>query len=168
MKAFKVFVMLIFAVGFAILAPQYALSQTVGTYTTQDGQTLNASVSVSLPAPVNTYWRYASAAGGIVNTTTAVTLKTASGAGVRNYVSSIHCGHDTLGAATEIVIRDGAAGTVMWRGKMQTASVDSLSGAGGVQFVPPLQGTANTLTEIATVAAVTGGVYCNVQGFTGP
>jgi hypothetical protein len=41
-----------------------------------------------------------------------------------------------------------------------------LSGA-TINFEPPLRGTANTLTEIVTLTAVTGGVYCNLQGYTG-
>ena len=47
-------------------------------------------------------WNYATATGGIVNTTTAVTIKTAAGASVRNYLKNLQISADTLGAATEL------------------------------------------------------------------
>ena len=130
-----------------------------------DRQRGDANGAVVQPALSSTFWNYAAASGGIVNTATAVTVKAAAGASVRNYVMSMQCAHDTLGAATELAIRDGAAGTVLWRGRLQTVATDS-SGA-TVNFEPPLRGTANTLTEIVTLTAVTGGVYCNLQGYTG-
>lgn len=111
------------------------------------------------------YWGYAAAAGGITNTTAAVTVKAADTTGARNYVMSAQCSSDALGAATELAIRDGAGGTVMWRGKLQTAGVPN-----GIDltFNPPLRGSVNTLVEIVTLtASVTGSVYCNLQGFTG-
>jgi len=113
----------------------------------------------------STFWNYAAAAGGITNTTAAVTVKAAAGAGVRNYVSSMQCTSDALGAATELAIRDGAAGTVIWRGKINTAGwIDGTE----ITFSPALRGTANTLVEIVTLtASVTGSVYCNLQGYTG-
>lgn len=116
------------------------------------------------PAMSANFWSYAAATGGIVNTVTAVTIKTAAGASVRNYVCSLNYGHDTLGAATELAIRDGAAGTVLWRGKLQTAARE---GDSEVTFHPCLKGTANTLVEVVTLTAVTGGVFVNVQGYTG-
>lgn len=125
----------------------------------------DANGTVTQVAPVATYWRYAAAAGGIINTTTAVTVKAAAGAGVRNYVSSMQCTSDALGAATELAIRDGAAGTVIWRGKINTAGwIDGTE----ITFSPALRGTANTLVEIVTLTASgTGAVYCNLQGYTG-
>lgn len=121
--------------------------------------------TVSQPALSTTFWNYAAAAGGITNTTTAVTVKAAGGGGVRNFVSSMQCHSDALGAATELAIRDGAAGTVIWRGKIGTAGwLDGME----ITFNPPLRGTANTLVEIVTLtASVTGSVYCNLQGYTG-
>lgn len=118
-------------------------------------------------APSASTWSYAAATGGIVNTTTAVTIKAAAGAGVRNYLKTLMVNHDTLGAATEIAIRDGAGGAVLWRGKLQTAATDISGGAGVLAFDPPLKGTANTLLEVVTLTAVTGGVYVNASGFTG-
>jgi hypothetical protein len=115
------------------------------------------------PALSSTFWNYASATGGIVNSTTAVTVKAAAGASVRNYISSLQLDNDALGAVTEFAIRDGAAGPVLWRGKLQTTA-----GSRTVKFDPPLRGTANTLVEVVTLTAtVTGGVFANLQGYTG-
>lgn len=112
----------------------------------------------------STFWNYAAASGGIVNTTTAVTIKAAAGAAVRNYLKTLTIGNDLLGAATELAIRDGAAGTVLWRGKVQTAATQDRT----ITFDPPLKGTANTLMEVVTLtASVSGGVFVNATGFTG-
>jgi hypothetical protein len=125
----------------------------------------NVNGTVTQPALPAAFWKYASVSGGIVNTTTATTVKVAAGAAVRNYVCSITVGHDTLGAATEFVIRDGAAGPVMYLMKLQTSLNE---GSSVITFNPCLQGTANTLVEVATTTAtVTGGVYANLSGFTG-
>ena len=51
-------------------------------------------------------WSYAAATGGIANTTTAVTIKAAAGAGKLNYITDIQVSHATLGAATELAIRE--------------------------------------------------------------
>lgn len=113
----------------------------------------------------STFWNYAGATGGIVNTTTAVTIKTAAGAAVRNFLKTLQIDHDLLGAATEIAIRDGAAGTVLWRGKLQTSATEARA---PILFDPPLKGTANTLMEVVTLTAtVSGGVFVNATGFTG-
>lgn len=109
------------------------------------------------------YWSSAAGVAGIVNTTTAVTVKAAAGASVRNYIDSIQLQTATLGGATEIAIRDGAAGTVLWRSQLQTTALPLIN----INFVPPLKGTANTLVEVVTLTAVTGGVYANLQGHTG-
>lgn len=109
-------------------------------------------------------WQYAAAAAGILNTTTAVTMKTAGGAGIRNYLTLLDLTWETLGAATELVVRDGASGTVIYRTKIGT-----VAGSKTIQFLTPLRGTAATLMEIATLtASVTGAVYVNAQGYTGP
>jgi len=115
-------------------------------------------------APTNR-WTYAAAASGIVNTTTAVTIKAAAAAGLRNYITDIQINTATLGAATELAIRDGAAGTVLWRCQLQTVALPLLS----VNFQSPLKGTAATLLEVVTITAtVTGAVYFNAQGFVAP
>jgi len=109
-------------------------------------------------------WSYAAASGGISNTTTAVTVRAAQGAGIRNYVTSMQIYAPTLGAATELAIRDGAGGTVLWRGYSPTAGINQT-----IQFENPLRGTAATLLEVVTLTAtVTGGVYFNLQGYSAP
>jgi hypothetical protein len=109
-------------------------------------------------------WTYAAATGGIVNTTTAVTIKAAGTNNTRNYVKGCQLSHATLGAATELAIRDGAGGTVLWRTLLHTTAkpVDEMI------FEPPLKGTADTLLEVVTLTAVTGGVFVSCQGLTGP
>jgi hypothetical protein len=110
-------------------------------------------------------WSYAAAAGGITNTTTAVTIKASAGAGLRNYVTSLQIGHDALGAATEFAIRDGTAGTVLWRSGLGTGATSTDM----IKFDPPLRGSAATLLEVVTLtASVTGSVFVNVQGFVAP
>jgi hypothetical protein len=110
-------------------------------------------------------WQYAAAAAGIVNTTTAVTFKAAAGAGIRNYITSIQIQSETLGVATEVAIRDGAAGTVIWRTKLSTTAQP----LDPIVFASPLKGTANTLLEVVTLtASVTGAVYFNAQGYQAP
>lgn len=112
------------------------------------------------------HWNYAAAASGISNTTTAVTIKTAAGASVKNCITSIQLSDDTLGAATEFAIRDGVGGTVLWRTKLQTTA---LSAQPGIDFPAAICGTANTLLEVVTLtASITGSVYFNAQGFTAP
>lgn len=107
-------------------------------------------------------WSYAAAAAGILNTTAAVTIKAAV-LGERNYITSMQIFAEALGAATEIAVRDGAGGTVLWRSKI---------GATGQPLTPismadPIKGSVNTLLEFVTLtASVTGAVYFNAQGIT--
>ena len=109
-------------------------------------------------------WAYAAAASGIVNTTTAVPLVAAAGGSTRNYITGMQLDWDALGAATEIAVRDGAGGTVLWRGKIQAGS----AGSREITFTSPRRGTANTLLEFVTLtASVTGAVYVNAGGFQG-
>jgi len=108
-------------------------------------------------------WSYAAAAGGILNTTTAVTIKAAAAAGVRNYITSIQVMSEALTTATELAIRDGAAGTVIWRTKIPTGGLPTTT----FDFTAPIHGTAATLLEVVTLTASgAGAVYVNAQGFT--
>lgn len=108
--------------------------------------------------------QYAAASGGISNTTTAVTIFAAAGASTRNYLTALQITAEALGTATELAIRDGAAGTVIWRTKIGTGG---LTTGQSIRFEPPLRGTANTLMEIVTLTASgTGAVYVNAQGYT--
>ena len=123
-----------------------------------------ATVSKPYSIPEND-WIYAAANLGIVNTTTAVTIKAAAGAGQRNYITSLQVMAEALGTATELAIRDGAAGTVIWRTKIPTGGLPSVT----FNFATPLKGTANTLLEVVTLtASTTGAVYVNAQGYVAP
>ena len=109
-------------------------------------------------------WSYAAAASGISNTTTAVTIAAAA-AGVRNMINSLQLSADALGSATEVAIRNGAAGAVLWRTKIGTAG---LLGGLNINFAQPIKGSVNTLLEVVTLtASITGSVYFNAQGTTG-
>ena len=111
-------------------------------------------------------WSYVAASGGITNTTTAVTLTGGAGSGVRNYITSLQVSSDTLGTATEVVIRDGVGGAVLWRAKIGTAGTVGIQ---DIRFHPPLRGSTNTLLEAACVTATgTGSIYINVQGYKAP
>lgn len=119
------------------------------------------AVLEDIAEPLNNRWNYAAAASGIANTTTAVTIKAAVAA-VRNCITSFSLQSATLGAATEFAIRDGAAGAVLFRTQLQTTAMPLHS----VKLGTPLCGTVNTLLEVVTLTAATGGVYFNAQGFT--
>jgi len=138
-----------------------ASGQAVRPISTADGRQITRLNSI----PENE-WVYAAASGGITNTTTAVTLVAAQAAGVRNYLTSLQLSSDALAAATEIAIRDGAGGTVLWRGKIGIAGI---AGVSNIEFSDPLKSTAATLLEVVTLSAsVTGGVYVNAQGYIAP
>ena len=140
--------------------------------TTGDGQAqlLQVTPYGALVVKVNSIaeltWSYPAASGGIANTTTAVTVKTAAAAGVRNYITGIQIDTEALTTATEFAVRDGAAGTVLWRMKIPAATAFSRH----VDFTSsPLRGTAATLLEVVTLTASgTGAVYANLQGYTAP
>jgi len=111
-------------------------------------------------------WSYVAASGGITNTTTAVTITGGGGSGVRNYITSLQVSSDTLGTATEVVIRDGIGGTALWRAKIGTAGTVGIQ---GIRFHPPLRGSSNSLVEAACVTATgTGSIYLSVQGYKAP
>lgn len=117
--------------------------------------------AVGLPyAIANNTWSSAAAAGGLV-TTTDVTVKAAGAAGVRNYITHIDAvnSHPTIG--TEIVIKDGTGGAVLFRQWAAPAG-----GGFSVDFATPLRGSAATLVAIAEgTATATTGVYCNLSGY---
>jgi hypothetical protein len=112
-----------------------------------------------------TRWRYTSGASPILsNTTTAVTIKTAGGTGVKNAIDSIQLTTTAFTASVPLAIRDGASGTVMWALTVPTAG---LLQPVTIVFEQPLVGTANTLLEVVTTTANTAGtVTLNVQGHT--
>jgi len=109
-------------------------------------------------------WHYVAATSGIVSTTTAVTIKAASGtAGIRNYITSIDVSAIGAGTASELVIRDGAAGTVIWRIQIPALGFNNPF---TIEFPTPLRGTANTLLEVATLTSTATPVFLNVHGYT--
>lgn len=108
-------------------------------------------------------WSYAAGAGGIVNTTNAVTLSSAQSS-ARNYITQLQLSWDALTNATEIVLRNGSGGGVLWRDKI----VAGAAGSRQITFPVPITTSLTTLLEFATLTASgAGGVYVNAQGFIG-
>jgi hypothetical protein len=145
--------------------PTTAKAQNIGTYTEQStGNTKQALGVVVIPGTTERWLRYSPPTGGITNSTTGVTVFPA----VSNRVIHVmggQCYSDALGAATDLELRDGAGGAVIWRIRIPTAGIPQ---AKDFKFNPPLRITNNTLLEMATTtASVTGGVYCNWQGYAG-
>jgi len=104
-------------------------------------------------------WSYASAAGGITNTTDVV-LAAAAGTGLRRYITSIDL-KNISATATEVVIKDGA--TVLWRGHLSASMTEPVE----IAFYNPLKTTANAALNFACIT--TGAqVYVNAQGYTAP
>lgn len=130
----------------------------------RDTMTSSAARVVYPYAVPEVSWNYAAATGGILNTVTAVTIKAAAAAGIRNYITNIQVMSETLTTATELAIRDGAGGTVLWRTRITTGGLPSVN----FDFTgAPLRGTAATLLEVVTLTASgAGAVYFNAQGFT--
>jgi len=120
-----------------------------------------SGITYSLSPPCS--WSYAAATGGIVNSTTAVTIAAAPANNQRNFLTSLSIQTATLGGATELVIRDGAGGTVLWRTQLQTTAMPLTT----VYFPNALYSSRGTLLEVATLTGVTGGVFINAQGYVG-
>lgn len=111
-------------------------------------------------------WSYAAAASGIVNTTTAVDVRAAQAAGIRNYITGVHIMAEALGTATEFTISDGTTPTVLFRLKIGTAGIPQ---GVNIVFPTPLKTAAAAKVSIATLTASgTGAVYCNLQGYSAP
>jgi hypothetical protein len=103
-------------------------------------------------------WSYASAAGGVVNTTDVV-LSAAAGAGLRRYVTSMQLSNNSA-VATEIVLKDGA--TVIWRGHLPANAPMA-----EIIFTNPIKTTANAALNFACITTGAA-VYVNAQGYTAP
>lgn len=111
-------------------------------------------------APPALTWSYSAATGGIVNTTTAVVLKAAAGAGIRNVIEHLFIAHDALGAVAEWGLYDG--GTIIMRGKLQITAQEGIM----IPLPRPLRSTANTALNFGLLTAVTGGVFVDAAGHT--
>ena len=140
------------------LPTTYATGDMAAPIATLAGVLVNAPYTIPEAS-----WQYAAAVSGIANTVTAVTIKTAAAAGVRNYITSIDVMHQVLGTATELAIRDGAGGTVIWRSFLSAGATGRFT----IEFPVPLRGTAATLLEVVTLTATgSGAVYFNAQGYS--
>jgi hypothetical protein len=118
-----------------------------------------AEMLVAVPGAPAVPTASAAARAGVVNTTAAMTIKAAAGAGLRSHISGLQVSHATLGEATELAIRDGAGAPFCAR------QARTLAGASATwPFPSPLAGSANTLLQVVTPTAVTGGVHVNAQG----
>lgn len=121
------------------------------------------TVQLGSNASLGAEWQFASpTTGSNVNTTTATTLVTPTTANMHAFITDMQITSATLGGATELAIRDGAGGTVIWRVQLQTTAMPLMS----INFQSPLRGSRGNLLEVVTLTAVTGGVYVNAQGFT--
>lgn len=124
-------------------------------------QEAHMAVSKVTPARHPDAWSYTAPANGtIVNDAAAVEIKGAPGPEFCNYLTGLQISTDTLGAATELIVRDGDA-TVLWRHKLQTTALPLAV----VNFSQPLVGARNQKLEVLTAGAVTGGVYVSAQGY---
>lgn len=156
------------AVGFDARTSNLAVTNGQAVY----GVSTMAGAQIVYPWSIpELTWQFAAASGGIVNTTTAVTLQSAGAAGIRNYLTRLQlsCNSGTF-TATEIAIRDGAAGTVIWRGNIPSSTSAVPMAMQTLNFEPPLRGSAATLMEFVTLTATgaSTAVYVNAQGFQGP
>jgi hypothetical protein len=111
-------------------------------------------------------WQTAAAAGGIINSTTAITLNAAGAAGIRNYLAQLTITSNGVATATtELVVLDGA--TVIWRDYLITSPPNNIR---NVMFTIPLRGSAATAMSFQTLTAQGSGsaLYVNAIGFQGP
>lgn len=132
---------------------------TTGQMTRAQGSTDGKLVTLIGGVP-ELSWTYAAAGSGISNTTTAVTIKAAGTD--RLYLTRLDLMCEALGTATEVAVRDGAGGTVLWRTKVGTGGLPLTN----ISFATPLKGTSATLMEVVTLTASgTGACYFNAAGY---
>ena len=121
--------------------------------------TLDGRQIVRLNSIPENEWKYAAPSGGIVNTEDNV-LIAAAGANIKNYLTGLSVANANA-TASEIVIKDGAS-TVIWR--MYLAANAPIQ---SIEFVTPLQSTANTALNVACITTGTQ-TYINAQGYKAP
>lgn len=106
-------------------------------------------------------WNYPAVSGGITNTS-AVTLKAAAGAGLRNYLTSLQVKNPSA-VASEIIVRSATGAVVLWRGHVSANMVESEQ----FNFPNPLKSAANDALEVIMVTTATQ-TYVNAQGYVAP
>ena len=132
---------------------------TVATGDTTDLITTLQGVLITRPYQIpELEFSYASAAGGVVNTTDVV-LAAAAGAGLRRYIKSMTLSNNSA-TATEVVLKDGA--TIIWRGHLPANAPNVC-----VNFDCPLKTSANAALNFACITTAAA-VYVNAQGYTAP
>lgn len=104
-------------------------------------------------------WNFTVPAGGIVSSSSAQQAKAAPGAGIRNFVTWIDVSHDTLSAATELMVLSGSI--VIYRSKLQTSASEGKL----ISLPTPLKGGVNEAINIQLSASVTGGVFVSCGGY---
>jgi hypothetical protein len=103
-------------------------------------------------------WQYAAESGGITDTADNV-LIAAAGAGIKNYLTGLSVANANA-TVSEVVIKDGA--TVIWR-----MYLDANAPIQSIEFVTPLQSSANTALKVACIKTGTR-TYINAQGYKAP
>lgn len=83
--------------------------------------------------------------GSITNSTTAVVFKAASGASIRNYITSIILNNDTLGAASELVLKDGA---ITFASQTIASNIITSSAAHDLKIGDQFVASASTITGL--------------------
>lgn len=106
-------------------------------------------------------WQKEAVAGGL--TTTTVQELKAGTANLRTYLTGVTISATALTTATELVIREGSAGTILFRIPIPVAGLNTKQ----INFPTPIR-TAAINTAISAqllTSPVTGGVYVNAQGY---
>lgn len=133
-----------------------------GVAGSSDGPVSNGNpLPVGRAKPWN-LWSYTAASGGLVNTT-GLEAKGVPGVGFTLFVGSIDIvnSHPTIG--TEIVLRDGPGGAVIFR----TWAAPNGGGMSKI-FDPCIKLTENTALELAEITSTPStGVYVNLTGWIG-
>lgn len=106
-------------------------------------------------------WSYVAPSGG-KTATGGVTIIAAAAAGIRNYITGMQIANSGA-AGTEVQIKDGAGGAVIWRGYIGAAA-----GSTQVTFQSPIKSTAATLLELDLSSSTTVAVFVNCQGYQAP
>ena len=108
--------------------------------------TVDGRLITRLNAIPENEWQYAAASGGITNTTDVV-LQAAAGSGIKNYLTGLSVANASA-TASEVVVKDGS--TVIWRTYL-AANAPTQS----IKFITPLQSTANTALNAASIRLTT-------------